>query len=287
MNFGLDYLSAHLDRSGYDLAQFEREAASPTFIRETGEINNSTIPQSQYRKDIHGQSVVIGTYLGGQYGFSPIVCREGLKVTRVDIKCDVTNWDKWKEANDANDYGFFLKRRIQNYYSREGRRVTTATHKSYSSSGNIYYTHTFGARGSEYQIRIYTKDSELEQVLRIEFQLRKELARSVWEHISPNIYDQSLLSKAFSAIEQLILEHNTLLLDYEASDIEIDRMPQPEASKREVWIRTQVKAAVIKHFKETGVDLSKILYDDIQSYFAGITQSNIIYDQTTERLALE
>jgi hypothetical protein len=280
MQFGLDYLSAHLERKGYTLQRFEEEAASPCYNQETGEITNTVVPLSCYRKDVHGGNIVIGTYKGGQYGFAPIVIRESLKVTRLDIKCDIQP----QEGYNANEYGDWMARQIRNFFYRNKRQVTYQVVSKVSADLNAPKTHLFGSRASEYQIRIYSKNGTLSQVLRVEFQLRKELARSVWGLIQSNVYSYELLAKAFASLEARILETGLLHLDWQAEPEPLQREPEPEVSDREAWIRTQVKSAVIKHFKETGVDLSFVLYMDVQNYFMQVKNLQEAYDKTSERL---
>lgn len=287
MNFGLDYLSAHLDKASYDLWAFEREAASPVFNRETGEINNVAIPKKTYRKDVHLMDVVIGTYSGGQFGFAPIVIREGLKVTRVDLKCDIYDWTGSNEGRTANDYGIYIARTLKNYFASKGRRVHYLKGEDTAKGGIKFYSHTFGARGSEWQLRIYTKGQGDGQLVRFEFQLRKELARSVWEVISPNIYDQQLLKSAFSAIESEVLEFGLLQIPYERSDILVSRSPETTNANRERWVRTQVLSACLAEFKESGINLPEMLLADFNKHFATIRELNIGNDALNKRLKAE
>jgi len=281
MQFGLDYLSAHLERKGYTLQRFEEEASSPCYSEETGEITNTLIPLSCWRKDVHGGNVVIGTYSGAQQRFAAIVTREELKVTRVDIKCDIQP----QEGYSANEYGNWLARQIRNFFLREKRQVQYLDGGKISQDPNTPKTHYFGARGSEYQIRIYSKQNRGEQVLRLELQLRKQLARSVWQLIQPNVYSHELLAKAFASFEKRVLEPGLLKLNWEQEPEELQRELEPEASNREVWMRTQVLSAAIKHFKETGVDLTLILYNDMQKHFEQVTELQKAYDATSARLA--
>lgn len=285
MNFGLDYLSAHLDPKGYDFVQFENEAQSPVFNRETGDINNSKIPRSCYRADVHYNDVVIGAYSGGQFGFAEIVNREGLKVTRVDLKLDITPKELISEECTANEAGNILSRKIRNFFLKEGRRVQHHEDTTLSKDSNTPRTHVFGARGSEYQIRIYTKNQDTGQLVRIEFQLRKELARNVWSIIQDNPYNQSLLARAFFSIEATILSKGLLGVEFN-QDVPVLRKDKEEApTNREAWIRTQVLSACLKEFKETGKNLPEILLKDFNAHFTTLMQNNIDYQKISERAA--
>lgn len=280
--FGLDWLSAHLERKGYDLSAFEDEASTVVFNQETGDMVNSFIPLSKWRKDVHGGNVVIGCYAGGQYNFAQIVAREELKVTRLDLKVDLEP----QEGYSANEYGTWLSRQVRNFYFKAKRHVTYNDCGTITSNPDSPKTFLFGARGSEFQMRIYSKQAQSSQVLRVEFQLRKELARQAWAFIRPNIFDQKLLAQAFAIVENTVLNRGVLHLDYEGTDERFNREPDPEPSNREMWIRTQVKSAIIKHIAETGIDLSLVLYQDVQKYFQQKMELQQAYDETSAKLAL-
>jgi hypothetical protein len=229
--------------------------------------------------------VVIGTYSGGQFGFAPIVIREGLKVTRVDIKCDLSQWDGKENGRTANEYGGWLAKLVRNYLLKQGRRVQTGKDSGYEAGYGEVITHRVGARGSEWQLRIYTKITPTkEQVLRIEWQLRKDLGRSIWEHISPNIYDQRLLLEAFQGVENLVLTPGLLQIPYDKTDFLPVREKDTEQSDRERWIRTQVLSACLKEFKETGKNLPELLLADFNKHFETLAANNEVYNKITERV---
>lgn len=278
MNFGLDYLGAKLTTK-YDVYQFMNEASSPVINRETGDMINSTIPKNQHKIDTYGSISSVRAYAGGQLGLAPIVIREGLKVTRVDIKCDLEP----PKGVTANDYGFKLRDRIDKFYEKAKRKVQYHYHRSVTPTGGIYFTHNFGGRESEKQIRLYTKTSPAGEVLRIEFQCRKELARSVWATIEKNIYNQDLLALAFFSLEAKLLTNNLLGLSYQGQITDLEREIENQFSDRKLWILTQVKQAVLKHFKETGEDLSLLLYQEVQAHFLGIADQNQKYDQLSQQ----
>lgn len=287
ISFGLDYLSAHLERKGYDLTLFEQEASSPTANRETGEITGATIPRKQYRKDVHYGDVVIGTYSGGQYGFAPIVNREGLKVTRVDIKCDITHWEGIEDGRTAHSYATYIYRLVRNFLLSKGRRVRSNTGGTVSNNPNEPQTYTLGARESEWQLRIYTRDGDKGALVRFEWQLRKELARQCWSHISPAIDDQHLLSGAFQAVEREVLKDGILQIPYERTDFLVKRTTRTNVHGRERWIRTQVLSACLAEFKETGNNLPETLLRDFNQHFAALQESNIRDDKLSRRLKAE
>lgn len=279
--FGLDYLSASLQKNGYDLQHFEDEASAPIWNTETGDMVNSTIPLSKWRKDVHYNNVVIGTYSGGQYNFSTIVTREELKVTRVDIKYDFPR----KDGANANKLGASLARRIRNFYLKAKRAVQYNDTGTVSPDPNSPKTWYFGGRGSDYQIRIYSKQNDTEWVLRIELQLRKDLARSAWSIIQPDCYNQELYSKAFAAFELTILEPGIFQIPAMVkANVKLFRGIEQEASSRKVWIRTQVFQACLSHFKETGEDLSLVLYEDMQRHFLALAEKNRQYQEVNQEV---
>jgi len=278
MNFGLDYLGCTLTKA-YDVYEFMNESSSPVFNRETGDMINSKIPKSQHKIYTYGSISSVNAYSGGQFGLAEIVLRENLKVTRVDIKADIQP----PKGIKANDYGFQLRDKIDRFYEQEKRKSQYHYHRSPNPKGEIYFTHVFGGRDSEKQIRIYTKSTENGEVLRIEFQCRKELARSVWEHCKGNIYSQDLLSLVFFSLEGKLLRKNLLGLHYTGEITELERESDKLVSDRKRWILTQVKQAVLKHLKETGEDLSLLLYQEVQAHFLGIAESNKQYDQLSEQ----
>jgi hypothetical protein len=285
MNFGLDYLSAHLDSKGYNFVQFENEAKSPVFNQETGDIYNSKIPRTNYRADVHYNDVVIGAHSGGQYNFAEIVSREGLKVTRVDLKVDCTGKELFSEECSHIEAFHILKRKITNFFLKEGRRVQSNDYGVISSDKNSPRGCTFGARGSEYQIRIYTKLVSEKPVVRIEFQLRKELARNVWQEIQADLYNQDTLARAFFSVENTILCAGLLGLDYKAKLSVLRKPEEQEASNREAWVRTQVLSACLKEFKETGKNLPELLLADFNKHFLTLAANEKDYNQISERVA--
>lgn len=284
ISFGLDYLSAHLARKGYDLSAFEQEASSPTANRETGEVTGATIPRKQYRKDIHYGDVVIGAYSGGQYGFAPIVNREGLKVTRVDIRCDISTWEGIEDGRTATNYASYIYRLVRNYLLSKGRRVRSNQGDTVSNNPNEPITYTLGARESEWQLRIYAKDTSGERVVRFEWQLRKDLARQCWAHISPAIDDQQLLMQAFQAIESEVLSANILQIKWGSNDFRVSRGTNKGANAREQWIRTQVLSACLSEFRESGINLPELLLADFNRHFTAIRNEAIQSEKLTKRL---
>jgi len=285
MNFGLDYLSAHLDSKGYNFVQFENEAKSPVFNQETGDIYNSKIPRANYRADVHYNDVVIGAHSGGQYNFAEIVEREGLKVTRVDLKVDCTGKELFSEECTHIEAFRILKRKVTNFFLKKGRRVQCNDYGVVSSDKNSPCGCTFGARGSEYQIRIYTKLVSEKPLVRIEFQLRKELARTVWEAIKNDLYEQPTLARAFFSVEATILTKGLLGLPFELETSNLKTQKEQEPSNREAWIRTQVLSACLKEFKETGKNLPELLLADFNKHFLTLAANEKDYNQISERVA--
>lgn len=275
MKFQLDYLAARLNER-YDHIRFREECESPVFNRDTGDILNSNIRKDQYGLDVHGRQVTARCYKGGQFPFAGIVNREQLKVTRVDIACDVSSKDMGEDYN-AIQHGQFLKRKIQNFYSEVHRKVLYSYFESITPSGGLAITHIFGARSSDKQIRIYTKSTDTEQVLRIEFQLRKELSRSAWTIISQNVFDQQALSECFSAIEVKLLRQNLLNLGLANPKIDLAREVETEASNREQWVLTQVLAACIKEFNDNRNNLPEKLLKAFNAHYVQLAQKDSDY----------
>jgi hypothetical protein len=245
------------------------------------------MPTKTYRKDIHYGDVVIGSYSGGQFGFAPIVIRENLVVTRVDIKCDLFEWEGSEDGRSAFSYGAYLNRLVRNYLLSKGRHVQTNKSGAISKNPLEPVTYTLGARGSEWQLRIYTRSNDTGQLVRIEWQLRKDLARQVWDIIKPNVYDQRLLMGAFQAVESEILEFGLLQIPYERGSFTISREKANEQSDREKWIRTQVLSACIAEMKESGKNLPELLLADFNRHYKALMSENIEYDTITRQIKAE
>lgn len=287
MKFGLDYLSAHLDERKYNLVQFENEAKSPVFNRETGDIYNSKIPRSNYRADVHYNDVVIGAHSTGQFGFAEIVIREDLKVTRVDLCLDISGKELFNEECTHIQAFQLLRRKISNFFLGSGRRVQSNDYGTISNDPLSPKSCTFGARGSEYQIRLYTKSVDTQALVRIEFQLRKELARNTWDIVKENIYSQDLLAQAFFSIEATILKPGLLGINFTGEVLSIRDEAPISISNREAWVRTQVLSACLKEFKETGKNLPELLLADFNKHFETLQANNQKYDKVTRRLKAE
>lgn len=282
MKFHFDYLSARLtDR--YNWIRFDEECKSQNFDKLSGQVLDIAIRKDQRGMDIHGYQVTARTYNGGQYKFAQIVNRELLKVTRVDIACDLEPGDYPGFKFNANELGSRLKRVLDNFYLKTKRNLISHSWKNPLPSGGIALGHEFGARSSDKQIRIYTKVSPSGAVLRLEFQLRQELARSIWELVKENVYSQDLLAKAFFSLEAKLLEPGIFKLAYSGGLIELTRDSEQEPSNRENWVLTQVLSACIKEFNETGKDLPEKLKKAFDAHFMQIAQENIRYQELSRK----
>jgi hypothetical protein len=246
----VDYLSAMLnqDFSATDLEIW----SSAQYPDENGEIRPS-LRSDQYGVDFRGGNAICRTYNEGQFNFWGKVTDHDLRVTRVDLALDVYGEDYMYASEMA-------ERTRQSYRNRKITHTEGYWSSPSGTGGEKSHTWTFGSRGSEFQIRIYTKGG----FVRIEFQIRSQLARDVAGAVSAShnaeCKDDHTVVECSRALKGVFkgLESRKLYDDiYLPPDVRLPLPPRevPNKSNRQLWVETQVLKACLKEYRESGINL--------------------------------
>jgi hypothetical protein len=260
MNYsiGLDYLSFKL-LPQFNATDFRLWAERDVlFDNTTGELCKNARPD-QFGIDFRGGNVVVRTYNGSQVRAYDLVNDWSLPITRIDL------------ALDFYGQGFIfaegLVEKVLESYRARRITCTQAYWKSPNQLGEMTYTWLFGARKSDFQLRIYTK----KDFVRVEFQIRGKLARYTTASASDlhkyhcRLLEQywvtcpDCLEAAFRAIESRKLVDNLFLPD--GARVPLPKLLDNNKSNRQLWIETQVLKACVNEYNETGINLPLTLVE--------------------------
>lgn len=257
MQIELDYISVTLNDkfTWHDWLEY---AEQPVVDDTTGLIVGQKVPKKSYKLDIIYKHWVLSAYGSYAIELAAMAIHFDLEPTRLDIKldCEVSPNEKTEEIQARLVSAVILALR-----ERKSRRK----HKYYVQPGKDGYetrTDYFGARDSDSQLRIYGRRKIYSQdpIVRIEWQLRGELAKSAWPILREGFFKQSRLADVMASLETLVLLPGTFGIDWGNEKIyELDRSKDKVNSSRKDWIATQVLQACIKEFAETGENLPEFL----------------------------
>lgn len=281
----IDYLTVKLSPS-FTFGDWWNYSQSPILDERTGEVCGVRIPQKEWRIARSGKNQTISCW--GMYAdrLTTLAITEELDITRLDIclDCEV------KSENEVLHDIQRLSGELLSLYKSRGREISHISVQGTARDGGKTETVTFGGRKSPYQIRIYGKRiaDTGEQFLRYEFQLRGKLAKTSFNLIRARYGSNRRTREVFRSLEARILKSGAFGIDWGNTAIhEIDRSEDNPPSQRERWIRTQVLAACIKEFHETGRNLPQILLEDFNNHFVAIAAINIDYSNQYAALELK
>lgn len=264
MNIELDYISVTLtDKfTWHDWLEY---AEQPVLDEGTGLIVGQKVPKKSYKLDIIYKHWVLSAYGPYAIELASMAIHFGLEPTRLDIKldCEVKPDETTEEVQTR-----LVSATISALRERKSRRK----HKYYVQPGKDGYetrTDYFGARDSDSQLRIYGRKKIYNNapVVRVEWQLRGELAKSAWLILAKGFFKQSRLADVMASLETMVLLPGTFGIDWNNEKIyELDRSKDKVNSSRKDWIATQVLSACLKEFNETGENLAQFLLNEFNRH---------------------
>lgn len=264
MNIELDYISVTLtDKfTWHDWLEY---AEQPVFHEGTGLIVGQKVPKKSYKLDIIYKHWVLSAYGPYAIELASMAIHFGLEPTRLDIKLDCEIPDNLTSETLQANLVTSVKHALQTRKSRRKHKYYVQPGKDGAETRTDY----FGARESDSQLRIYGRKKiySTEPAVRIEWQLRGELAKSAWPILAKGFFKQSRLADVMASLETMVLLPGTFGIDWQNEKIyELDRSKDKVNSSRKDWIATQVLSACLKEFNETGENLAQFLLNEFNRH---------------------
>lgn len=273
MQAKLDYISVTLNNefTWHDWLEY---AEAPIFDEETGAFLGQRVPKKFYRVDRVYKHIVLSCFGDKTEELAFIARHLGMTVTRLDICLDIFE----SEVESLEEKHYEIVQAVNNFNRKHKRKTKSTVHGEVDANFPVYQTHTWGARSSDSQLRIYRKSTSNSDTnrLRIEFQLRAEFARSAWDIAKAGTFQQGRLRDILASIEAIKFEPGLFGIDWQNSNIyELDRSKDKVQSSRADWIITQVLPACLKEFNETGEDLTALLAREFRLALERKTQDKL------------
>lgn len=277
MQASLDYMSVKLSDS-FTYHDWLEYAQQPLVDETSGVVIGSRVNKRSYKTDIVYKHVVLSCWGKDTEQLAYMALHHKLEPTRLDIKLDIPG----SEIDDCDKIQAELVQNIKQALKARHSRRKHSYHVSQDKEGIEAKTDYFGARDSDSQIRIYKRARAYNNpaIVRVEFQLRKELAKSAWVILSKGYFKQSRFQDVFASLEAMILEPGALLINWQNEAIySLDRSKDKIPSSREGWAINQVLPAFIKEFNETGTNLAQLVLDEFNLHFSAGMQSTIQWEK--------
>lgn len=277
----VDYLSVTLNE-GFTYHDWREYAVQPVFNPDTGLIDGCKVPKSSYKTDVIYKHVVLSVWGKDSLELAYLALHHQLEPTRLDIKLDIPE----SEIDNVESLQQELVAETIRALKAKKSRRKHHYHVGPAKDGTPCRTDYFGGRDSDSQIRIYGRQAAnySPACVRVEFQLRGELAKSAWAILVRGFFKQSRLQDVLASLEAQILMPGTFGISWENERIyELDRTKDKPPSSREAWAITQVLPAFIKEFKETGNNLAELVLAEFNKHFLTGMQETIDWQAEKEQ----
>lgn len=261
VSVNIDYLSFRLT-SVFNLPQLEAVCYQPVVDLETGEKVGILVAHDQLRaKTFKGGHTVISVYRGAEKSLYPVVKKENLPVTRLDICVDfeaATEKEAERLCDQWNDG-------LELFFSQKDYEVKIERYKNGGSAFNGNRGGVFFTRSGEKQLRVYVKKPMPEigfhqYRVRSEWQLRGQTAKAVWAALpGPELPTGTELYEAWQALNYRFLDGDYFKTGATVENIAIE-FPKKQKSDRgglEHWLLGTVAKSIYNYWKDTGVNLSE------------------------------
>jgi hypothetical protein len=245
----LDYVALKFSEA-FTWQEFSQWVKTPLVDPDTGEKLGSTLGTHQYSLNFNGKDNVIGSfYKGGEIAAIELATNYDLFITRIDIALDIPVTSNAIMYNMIREYDSKIREKIGETKSTakiitfEGGNKFEAGHKG----------HTYWSRGGDKQLRMYGKTDTVNPRVRLEWQLRGDLARQSFSAIKRD-YPASL-KMAFAAFQEVTSFYlGTDFFGLGKGD-EIGLVKPVKVvndSDFDSWILGTVARACVRHFHEDG-----------------------------------
>jgi len=272
----LDYLSVTLS-DNFTYHDWTEYAEQPVIDEMTGLITGRKVAKSSYETSRVYKHIILSIWGKDTMELAYMAMHHHLEPTRLDIKLDITG----SEVKNLENHQAYLVAQIkQALAAKSSKRKYWFTVTPKTDSGE-FRTDYFGGRSSDSQIRIYKRTAahDKNSKLRIEFQLRTDLAKAIWNIIAKGFFSKRRMTDAMASLESVLLVPGCLGIDWQSPTIyELDREKQKVNSSRKDWIITQVLPAIIKEFNETGENLAEFIKAEFDRHFTQLMNEQQEYD---------
>jgi len=245
----IDYITLVLNDSfSYrEMYEYAREQVVDTA---TGEVLGIRLEPYLFSVNPHyGASVTVSFFKGAEHHGVTLALKHGLKVTRLDIACDL------HVKNLATAYQKCAKQaQAESEANKNGASFALLIGKNKLENGR----HGFrvGANSSDNQLRVYekSKDKEGKEALRVEYQLRRDKAQAVFDAIKHDPDNSELIRYQ---IDACINRYHADYLPIKVDELAVLNLPSSvrKDGNTEVWVLGIVLNACIRHFDTYGVNL--------------------------------
>lgn len=273
MEVALDYISVTLnDRfTWHDWLEY---AEQPLVDETSGLVIGQRVPKKSYKLDIIYKHWVLSAYGKYTIELASLALHHDLEPTRLDIKIDIPE----SEVKNADTIQSELVQSVKQALRAKGSRRKHHYNATPQDNGIETRTDYFGARDSDSQIRIYQRRSQVDKnsLVRVEFQLRAELAKAAWSILVPAFFKPTRLMEVMASLENKVLLPGTFGIDWQSTRLyELDRSKDKVNSSRKDWIYNQVLPACLKEFEETGENLAEFLLEEVYKHLVEKQQKQI------------
>ena len=259
-NIKVDYLSFNLNEV-FTPEHLIKYANQKTIDKETGLVTGVRVEPSQFNLYYAGANTVTASFWkGGEQVAMQLAHRKGLRVTRLDLTLDldpsITDFEGIVAKLDA-----MLAKK---YYSMPTRMRFDGT---YSPTKGVGASVSYWTRGGDKQLRIYQKKLDGVEFIRVEFQLRGDIAREAFLQIRDSYPRNTQIQlETFKGLCDLYLGEEDVfnLAAVTAKQLTRPSKVNPNEHATRSWILNVVAPALARYYNTTGYELHTELLKEVE-----------------------
>jgi len=270
-NIQIDYFTVRLPFDGsFTFDDFFNGLEEESQVdAETGEVSGGLAAHQYATRTLAGGVPVIMFFAGGEEYGMKLARNFNLRVTRLDIAIDFNVGSVQEQTAMVQQ----LAAEADTAITGRGWKVATSSWTNKGDAVNGHVGYSFWSRAGTKLLRVYgkqariqrTEDTILQYVVRVEWELKQDLCRKVWD----------LLAEPTQPVNRILYDcFQTLVTDFLSPDVfgfgehserDLAKMPKIQTeSSYEHWLLHTVARSIAGAFVDSGVDYCAMLAREVQ-----------------------